>query len=184
MEEKRKSPRIDTKIEIVFREAGSFVKSYMINVSDGGIFIKTDKPLPLDSVLALRIQLPDDQEKMKMEGMGKCGLVLRLNEDGDGYYLSLDLFKGLAQIRAWRYQPEGGIENAFHYQQLQAVNFVPAGTELCFSLVAYEQYLEFSLNDHVQLTLADDQFSFGKVGFYAESARIRIEDLRLDVLHS
>lgn len=64
----RTSPRVATNIEIVFREAGSFIKSYMLNVSNGGVFIRTDHPLPLDSVLALRMQLPDDKEKMDIRG--------------------------------------------------------------------------------------------------------------------
>ena len=68
MEEHRTTPRVATNIEIVFREAGSFIKSYMLNVNNGGIFVKSDHPLPLDSVLALRIQLPHDKEKINLEG--------------------------------------------------------------------------------------------------------------------
>lgn len=119
--------------------------------------------------------------ELSMEGRGKCGLVLRLNEEGDGYYLSLDLFKGVAQIRAWRYTPERGIESAFHYQQLQAAYYEATKDPHAFCLIAYEEYIEFSLNDYILLTLADDQFERGKLGFYVESAKIRIEDITLHV---
>lgn len=116
---------------------------------------------------------------LTLEGYGKCGLVFHLNEQGDGYYLSLELFKGIAQIRAWCHQPDGGIEAAFHYDQLQAAHFVPTGASHHFALIAYEQYIEFSIDGYILLTLADDQFREGRAGFYVESANIRIDDLTL-----
>lgn len=114
-----------------------------------------------------------------LDGNGKSGLVLRLNENGDGYYLSLDLDKGIAQIRAWGHNVDGGFEESFHYEQLQAAHYVPTPDPHPFRLIAYEQYLEFSLHGHVLLTLADDQFRQGKVGFYVESAKMRVENLTL-----
>jgi beta-fructofuranosidase len=119
--------------------------------------------------------------ELNLEGRGKCGLVFRLNDEGDGYYLSLELFKGIAQIRAWGHKPHGTIEEAFHYDQLQAAYYEATSDPHPFCLVAYEQYLEFSLNNHILLTLADDQFQQGKVGFYVESARIRLDHLQLKV---
>ena len=114
-----------------------------------------------------------------IEGKGKCGLVLRVNEQGDGYFLSLDLYKGMAQLRAWGHNPEGGHEGAFHYQQLQGSNFLPTPEPHRFSLLAYGQYLELCLNDYVILSLADDQFTRGRIGFYAEGAKLRVENLTL-----
>jgi beta-fructofuranosidase len=46
-------------------------------------------------------------------------------------------------------------------------------------LIAFDQYLEFSLDGHIVLTLADNQFEQGKLGFYVESANIRVESLEL-----
>ncbi len=119
---------------------------------------------------------------LSMEGHGKCGLVFRIDEQGDGYYLSLDLFKGIAQIRAWGHRPDGGFEEAFAYDQLQAGFYVAIEDPHPFCLLAYEQYIEFSLDGYVLLTLADDRFDKGRLGFYVESARVRIEDLELKVL--
>ena len=118
---------------------------------------------------------------LNLEGYGKCGLVLRLDEKGDGYYLSLDLFKGLAQIRAWGHRAHGSFENSFQYDQLQAAHYVPNAGPHHFRLLAYEQYLEFSLNGYVLLTLADDQFERGRVGFYVENATMRVDNLTLNV---
>lgn len=67
-EDKRESPRIATNIEIRFREKSSFVRSYMLNVNKGGLFLKTDRPLHIDAEVVLRVRLPDDQETMTIEG--------------------------------------------------------------------------------------------------------------------
>lgn len=121
---------------------------------------------------------------LDLEGDGKCGLLLRLDDKGDGYYISLDLSKGIGQIRAWSHKPDGDGDNAFHYDQLQAAHYIPTDGPHQFSLLAFEQYLEFSLDGFVLLTLADDQFEGGKVGFYVESATMQIADLRLELYGS
>jgi beta-fructofuranosidase len=53
-----------------------------------------------------------------------------------------------------------------------------------FCLLAFEQYIEFSLDGYVLLTLADDRFDKGRLGFYVESARVRIDELEIRVLRS
>jgi beta-fructofuranosidase len=119
--------------------------------------------------------------KIELEGQGKCGLVLCVNDEGDGYYLSLELAKGIAQIRAWGHNADGGIEKAFRYEQLQTANYVAVAPPLRFRLVKYQQYLEFSLDGYVMLTLADDHFERGRVGFYIESAKMRVDNLKLEL---
>ncbi len=121
---------------------------------------------------------------LNLEGHGKCGLVFRIDDSGDGYYLSLDLFKGIAQIRAWGHRPDGGIEEAFSYDQLQAGHYVATEDPHRFCLLVYEQYIEFSLDGYVLLTLADDRYETGRLGFYVESARVRIDGLSLETMRS
>src|SRR5690606_8952841 len=60
---------------------------------------------------------------LRMQGRGKCGLVFRFDEETtSGYYLSLDLIKGLIQLRAWSAHSEhpglleGLGENAFGFK--------------------------------------------------------------------
>ena len=115
--------------------------------------------------------------EFSLEGYGKYGLVFRLDDEGDGYYLSLDFLKGLVQVRAWGRRPHGMVEEAFKYDQLQSAHYVPDKGPHSFSLIAYEQYIEFSLNGYVLLSLADDQYDSGSVGFYVENAKIRLEKL-------
>lgn len=120
---------------------------------------------------------------MEMEGRGKAGLVLRLSDDQDGYYVSLEFRKGLAQIRAWGNNPGGGIEEAFIYRQLQANYFVTGGWRPHrFELIAFGDYIELSIDDRVLLSLADDTYREGAVGFYTESASLKLSDLAIEEL--
>jgi len=125
--------------------------------------------------------LPGEYESFRLkttlalEGLGKCGMVLRVNDEGDGYYLSLDLLKGVAQMRAWGRSAEADKEYAFNYRQLQAGYFVsrddgPWGLEI----VAHGTYLEVSINGSVILSLVDETYATGRIGFYCESSKIMI----------
>ena len=67
-QEKRSGPRATTKIEIMFKEIGGFIKAYMLNVSNGGLFVKADDPLPLDSPVNLKLTLPGESEEMQIQG--------------------------------------------------------------------------------------------------------------------
>ena len=120
---------------------------------------------------------------IEMEGSGKCGLVLRLDDKCDGYFVSLELVKGLAQIRAWGSNPGGGIEEAFIYRPLQANYFVTGGARPhTFELIAFGDYIELSIDDNVMLSLADDTYRYGAVGFYTESAKLRATNLGIEEL--
>lgn len=121
---------------------------------------------------------------LKMTGPGKCGFVLRVGEESDGYFVSLDLIKGLVQIRAWGNNPGGGIEEAFIYHSLQANYFVTTGEPRpCrFELIAFGDYIEMSIDGDVQLTLADETYQRGAVGFYTESATLSVSDVTLEEL--
>jgi uncharacterized protein (TIGR02266 family) len=66
--ERRIMPRIATSIEIAYGTSGVFMNSLMMNLSSGGIFIKTDQPFPIDTALEMRMQLPGDPESMHING--------------------------------------------------------------------------------------------------------------------
>lgn len=65
----RTDERASVHMEVAYKESGSFIKSYILNVNDGGLFIKTETPLPLDSKVTLSLTLPGDTEIMEMEGV-------------------------------------------------------------------------------------------------------------------
>jgi len=123
---------------------------------------------------------------MEMLNDGKCGLLFRVNrETHDGYYLSLDLFKGVAQLRAWGSGHEGSGEEMMQFETLQAGYWereVRGQVEL--ELLAYGSYIELSRGKRVLLSLADPRFQRGGLGFYVESATLRICNLDLWHFHS
>jgi type IV pilus assembly protein PilZ len=68
VEDNRTNRRVETSIDILFRESGSFIKSHTLNVSNGGLFLETEDPLPLDSVVTLRMRLLGETEPMEIQG--------------------------------------------------------------------------------------------------------------------
>lgn len=66
--EKRKHPRIDVWIEVTFKSSNEFVTSYMSNISKGGVYIQTEDPMDLGTVLALTFQLPGQENLIKIKG--------------------------------------------------------------------------------------------------------------------
>ena len=122
--------------------------------------------------------------RLQLEGLGKCGLVLRVNDEGDGYYLSLDLIKGYAQLRRWGANTHPEFEHAFKYETLQSGNFLPRTDdhEFDISIVTHGTYIEFSLDGQVTLSVVDDAYASGRVGFYTESAKLRLRDIKMEWL--
>ncbi len=55
----RACERIPVKLAVRFRTSHDFVQEHAINMSRGGIFIRTDDPPPLDAVVEVELQLPD-----------------------------------------------------------------------------------------------------------------------------
>ncbi|MHC0052177.1 hypothetical protein [Actibacterium sp. D379-3] len=124
------------------------------------------------------------RSEVDLDGSGKCGLVLRVNDDGDGYYLALDLMNGIARIRAWGTNPHPEFEHAFRYQELQDGHFPGAGDPVPWQIevVAHGMYLEVSINGYVILSLVDDGYHEGGIGFYAESANLCLRNISIETL--
>jgi beta-fructofuranosidase len=130
--------------------------------------------------------------RLSLQGRGKTGLVLRHDPDGNGYYISLDLVKGLAQARAWGENHVGELaehelppEQGFRFESLQSNHFLTAaGGPWDLQLIAYGKYLELSINGYIVLTLADETYKHGRLGFYAESSKIKVEQVSVEELHS
>ena len=119
---------------------------------------------------------------LQMLKEGKLGIAFRLNrETEDGYYLSLDLLKGVAQMRSWGSGPEGSGEDMMQFRSLQAGYWLQESLGCAeVTLVAYGSYLELSIGSRVILSLADQTFSEGAIGFCVQSSRLRIEDLQIE----
>ncbi len=55
---RRRSPRLHHELPVAYRSVGSFLSDWATNISRGGLFINTRKPLPAGTVVKLIIQLP------------------------------------------------------------------------------------------------------------------------------
>lgn len=54
----RSEPRHIKTLKVSYKDKQNFLKAYTSNISGGGLFIKTAKPLPKDEEIVLKLQLP------------------------------------------------------------------------------------------------------------------------------
>ncbi len=55
---KRRANRLHHEIPVAYRSVGSFLTDWATNISQGGLFINTRKPLPAGTAVTIVIQLP------------------------------------------------------------------------------------------------------------------------------
>jgi type IV pilus assembly protein PilZ len=65
--ERRSFERFDTSISVDYSSGDTFLFSYIQNISEMGIFIRSDTPLPIGTHLELRFT-PDGQEPIELGG--------------------------------------------------------------------------------------------------------------------
>ncbi len=123
---------------------------------------------------------------LNLRGRGKCGLVFRVDPNThDGYYLSLDMHKEVAQLRSWETGAAGSGEHMMQFRSLQSGYWhseSPGRAEV--QLLAFGSYLEFSIDGRVILSLADQCFRHGLLGVYLETAHLDLSDLCVERMSS
>jgi uncharacterized protein (TIGR02266 family) len=67
--ERRRTRRVPVEIQIQYETADGFFQDYMRNLSLGGIFIETSKPLPMNTKLKVRFSLPDMSDPIVADGV-------------------------------------------------------------------------------------------------------------------
>jgi type IV pilus assembly protein PilZ len=68
---RRRSERLHHELPVAYRTVGSFLSDWATNISRGGLFINTRKPLPVGSVVRLIVQLPGAEFPFDMTGTVK-----------------------------------------------------------------------------------------------------------------
>lgn len=63
----RKEERILKTLSLRFKDRQAFIKAYTENLSEGGLFIRTENPLKKGDVLLLKLQLPGIAEPMEVK---------------------------------------------------------------------------------------------------------------------
>jgi uncharacterized protein (TIGR02266 family) len=67
--ERRRAKRVPVEIQIQYETPDGFFQDYMRNLSLGGIFIETPKPLPMNTKLKVQFSLPDMSSPIVAEGV-------------------------------------------------------------------------------------------------------------------
>jgi type IV pilus assembly protein PilZ len=79
-EERRKHRRYEVSISVDYSDGDHFLFAYIENISEMGIFIRTDDPLPIGTDLALRFG-SDDADRLELDG--EVTWVNPVRADGD-----------------------------------------------------------------------------------------------------
>ncbi|MFH1263309.1 MAG: PilZ domain-containing protein [Pseudomonadota bacterium] len=66
--ERRKYPRIEARIKVTFRNMAELIQEYTRNISVGGIFVKTDRPLDPNATIDLTLEYPDQKGEFTLKG--------------------------------------------------------------------------------------------------------------------
>lgn len=67
-ENKRRAIRLHHEIPVAYRSVGSFLTDWATNISRGGLFINTRKPLPVGTNVKILVQLPGTPFPYQLEG--------------------------------------------------------------------------------------------------------------------
>jgi type IV pilus assembly protein PilZ len=65
---KRRAARLQHEIPVAYKSVGSFLSDWATNISHGGLFINTRKPLPIGTEVRILIQLPGEKFPATLEG--------------------------------------------------------------------------------------------------------------------
>ena len=96
-ESTRRFPRFEVEIWVDFPTLDTVTSSYVLNLSQGGVFIKSDAPLPLDTEVDLVLTLPSgdpvqargrvvwnhDLTRESERGLRGCGIQFMSLPDND-----------------------------------------------------------------------------------------------------
>lgn len=119
---------------------------------------------------------------LSVEGMGKTGFVIECDEEGTGYFTSIDFENGFVQFRAWGFNDQD-VKNNFVFENAQTNQFdIPENREIDFKIIRYGNYFELSINGVVKLTLLDYKYNEGNVGVYTCSAVMALTNSRIHVI--
>jgi len=76
--ERRKSPRTGAVIPVDYSTVDAFFSEFTTNINEGGMFVVTDQPHPIETLVTLRFRLPGRDEPCEVQGR-----VVWVKESGD-----------------------------------------------------------------------------------------------------
>ncbi len=67
-DDRRRADRADLAVRVEYETVDALFSDFTRNVNEGGLFIETDQPAPLDSTIALHFCLPGSDVPIKASG--------------------------------------------------------------------------------------------------------------------
>jgi uncharacterized protein (TIGR02266 family) len=100
-----KAVRYDQVLEVEYNSVGEFLKDYSENLSKNGIFVRTDEPQPADTVVPMKITLPNG-EHIEVTGRVVHAIDADLaSQIGRSAGMGIEFlhYHGSSQTRLWNY---------------------------------------------------------------------------------
>jgi type IV pilus assembly protein PilZ len=66
--ERRREARAPIELKVEYKRLNTFFYDYTKNISKGGTFIKTDKPLGIGTVFLFKLMIPNQNEPLALRG--------------------------------------------------------------------------------------------------------------------
>ncbi len=101
-EDNRQSGRAPIELKVDYKKLNSFFADYTKNISKGGTFIKTGKPLPIGTTFLFRLSVPSRSEPFELTGE-----VVWSKTEGDESGMGI---RFVFQLEAQRTDFEGTVE--------------------------------------------------------------------------
>ena len=73
--ERRKSPRADVVVRVNYQTVDDLFSEFARNINEGGLFVETERPHPVGTLVTLQFQIPGSEDPIKVHG-----LVVRISE--------------------------------------------------------------------------------------------------------
>ncbi len=67
-DEKRHHPRAPIELKVEYKKMNTFFADYTRNISKGGTFIKTERPLPVGTEFLFKLALPKQEAPFELKG--------------------------------------------------------------------------------------------------------------------
>lgn len=80
--ERREAPRRPIELKVEYKRLNTFFADYTKNISRGGTFIKTSRPLPVGTEFLFKLFVPGREEPLQIHGEVQR-IVVEPGEEGD-----------------------------------------------------------------------------------------------------
>lgn len=66
--DRRRSERVALKIPVDYSSVDSFFSEFSANINEGGIFVRSEKRVPLGAIVQLQFKLPGREQPLQLAG--------------------------------------------------------------------------------------------------------------------